>query len=37
VPVSGSFANGPPTAFTVKVGAENSFVQIISTSKSGNF
>jgi hypothetical protein len=37
VPVSGSFANGPPTAFTVKVGAENSFVQIISASKNGNF
>lgn len=37
VPVSGSIANGPPSAFTVAVGAENSFVQIISASKSGNF
>jgi hypothetical protein len=37
VPVSGSIANGPPTAFTVKVGAENSFTQIINASKSGNF
>jgi len=37
VPVSGSIANGPPSAFTVKVGAENSFLQIISASKSGNF
>jgi hypothetical protein len=37
VPVSGSIANGPPTAFTVKVGAENSFFQMTSASKSGNF
>lgn len=37
VPVSGSIANGTPTAFTVKVGAENSFFQITSASKSGNF
>lgn len=37
LPVSGSIANGPPTAFTVKVGAENSFFQITSASKSGNF
>lgn len=37
VPVSGSIANGPPTAFTVKVEVQNGFFQVTSTSKSGNF
>jgi hypothetical protein len=37
VPVSGSIANGPPTAFTVKLVVENGFFQTTSASKSGNF